>query len=48
MVYLHSPRVFQSLMVLSRDPERANCPSEEMTTSWTKWPWPRRAFLGKP
>merc|ERR1719258_717634 len=21
MVYLHSPRVFQSLMVLSRDPE---------------------------
>merc|ERR1712230_25966 len=80
MVYLHSPRVFQSLMVLSRDPEtiwrlsaekatertsfscptkrrvvrpvfkshrrrvpsqepdKANCPSEEMTTSWTKWP----------
>merc|ERR1719203_879617 len=78
MVYLHSPRVFQSLMVLSRDPltirrlstlkatertslecptkrrvvrpelisqrrrvpsqlpERANCPSLEMTTSLTK------------
>merc|ERR1712093_192368 len=86
MVYLHSPRVFQSLMVLSRDPETiwrlaaertslscptkrrvvrpvfrshrrrvpshepesANWPSEEITTSWTKWPWPRRAFLGYP
>merc|ERR1711939_458101 len=90
MVYLHSPRVFQSLMVLSRDPEtiwrlsaekatertsfscptkrwvvrpvfkshrrrvpsqepdKANCPSEEMTTSSTKWPWPRSAFLGYP
>merc|ERR1712093_860375 len=84
MVYLHSPRVFHSLMVLSRDqdticllsaekatertslscptkrrvvrpvlrshrrrvpsqePERANWPSEEMTTSCTKWPWPSR------
>merc|ERR1712070_1147611 len=90
MVYLHSPRVFQSLIVLSREPdkirrlsaekatdrtslscptnrrvvspvlrshrrrvpshepERANWPSEEITTSSTKWPWPRRAFLGYP
>merc|ERR1711904_469210 len=90
MVYLHSPRVFHSLIVLSRDPdtiwrlsaekatertslswptkrrvvrpvlrshrrrvpsqepERANCPSEEMTTSSTKCPWPRRAFFGYP
>merc|ERR1711981_149719 len=90
MVYLHSPRVFQSLMVLSREPdtiwrlsaekatertslscptkrrvvlpvlrsqrrswpsqepERAKAPSDEMTTSWTKWPWPRSAFLGYP
>merc|ERR1711918_196059 len=88
MVYLHSPRVFHSLMVLSREPdtiwrlsaekatertsfswptkrrvvrpvlrshrrrvpshepERANCPSDEITTSCTKWPCPRRAFLG--
>merc|ERR1711975_144199 len=67
MVYLHSPRVFHNLMVLSREPdtiwrlsaekatdrtsfscptnrrrvpshepERANCPSEEITTSSTK------------
>merc|ERR1712006_49397 len=48
MVYLHSPRVFQSLIVLSREPETANWPSEEITTSSTKWPWPRRAFLGYP
>merc|ERR1711879_532033 len=69
MVYLHSPRVFQSLIVLSwptnrrvvspvfrshrrrvpsHEPERANWPSEEITTSSTKWPWPRRAFLGYP
>merc|ERR1711990_116209 len=88
MVYLHSPRVFQSLMVLSREPEtiwrlsaekatertslscptkrrvvlpvltshkrrvpshepeRQNWPSDEITTSWTKWPWPRSAFFG--
>merc|ERR1711904_57434 len=90
MVYLHSPRVFHSLMVLSRDPDTicllsaekatertslscptkrrvvrpvlrshrrsvpshdldsANWPSEEMTTSCTKCPCPRRAFLGYP
>merc|ERR1711998_666652 len=88
MVYLHSPRVLHSLMVLSREPEtiwrlsaekatertslswptkrrggrpgfrshrrrvpshepeRANWPSEEITTSWTKWPWPRRPSWG--
>ena len=88
--YLHSPRVFQSLIDLSREPEticllsalkltertsevwptkrrvvapvfrsqrrrvwsqdeeRANWPSEEITTSETKWLWPCRMRLGKP
>ena len=90
MLNLHSPRVFQSLMVRSREPEtiwrlsaenetertsavwptkrrvvrpvlrsqrrrvlsheaeRANCPSEEMTTSETNELWPWRIRLGKP
>merc|ERR1712023_389668 len=38
----------QRRRVPSQEPERANCPSDEITTSWTKWPWPRRAFLGLP
>ncbi len=88
MSYLHSPRVFQSLIVRSREPEticllsaekltertsevwptkrrvvlpvlrshrrsvwsqeeeRANWPSEEMTTSETKWLWPWRMRFG--
>ena len=88
MLNLHSPRVFQSLMVRSREPEtiwrlsaenetertspvwptkrlvvrpvlrsqsrrvwshddeRANWPSDEMTTSETKWLWPLRTFFG--
>lgn len=32
--------------VLSHDDESANCPSDEMTTSETKWLWPWRIFLG--
>merc|ERR1719261_487865 len=90
MVYLHSPRVFQSLMVLSRDPETiwrlsaekatertslscptkrrvvrpvfrshrrrvpshepesANWPSDEITTSCTKWECPTSDFFGMP
>jgi hypothetical protein len=38
----------QRRRVLSQDEERANWPSEEMTTSETKWLWPWRIFLGKP
>lgn len=38
----------QSLNVLSHEDESANCPSDEMTTSETKWLWPCRIFLGKP
>merc|ERR1711904_221024 len=34
--------------VPSHDPDSANWPSEEMTTSCTKCPCPRRAFLGYP
>merc|ERR1719318_574656 len=30
----------QSLRVLSQDPDRAKCPSEERTTSEMKWPCP--------
>jgi len=38
----------QSLNVASQDPERANWPSDEITTSWTKWECPVRALFGKP
>lgn len=90
MSYLHSPRVFQSLIVLSREPEticllsalkltestsevwptkrrvvfpvlrsqrrrewsqdedKANWPSEDITTSETKWLCPWRIRFGKP
>ncbi len=90
IAYLHSPRVFHSLMVLSREPETicrlstenatlrtslvcptkrlvvapvlrsqslrvpsqepesANWPSEEMTTSWTKCAWPVRRRRAQP
>lgn len=34
--------------VLSHEDERANCPSDEMAMSETKWLWPWRIFLGKP
>jgi hypothetical protein len=34
--------------VPSQEPDRANWPSEEMTTSCTKWEWPFRARLAKP
>lgn len=37
-----------SLRVLSHEDERANCPSDEMAMSETKWLWPWRIFLGKP
>ncbi len=38
----------QRRRVLSHDDESANWPSDEMTTSETKWLWPWRIFLGKP
>lgn len=34
--------------VLSHEEERANCPSDEMTTSETKWLCPWRIFFGYP
>lgn len=34
--------------VESQEPERANCPSEEMTTSLTKWEWPIKERWGIP
>lgn len=34
--------------VPSQAPDRANCPSEEMTTSLTKWEWPFRERWGMP
>lgn len=37
-----------NLRVWSQDPERANCPSEDMTTSDTKWLCPCRRFLAVP
>lgn len=33
---------------MSQDPERANCPSEEMTTSETKWLCPVSERTGRP
>lgn len=38
----------QRRRVLSHEDERANWPSDEMTTSETKWLWPWRILLGKP
>merc|ERR1719383_872968 len=35
----------QRRRVLSQDPERANCPSDDMTTSETKWLWPVKHFF---
>ena len=37
-----------SLKFLSQEPERAKCPSEERTTSDTKWEWPWSLFWGTP
>lgn len=34
--------------VPSQAPDRANCPSEEITTSLTKWEWPFRERWGMP
>lgn len=34
--------------VESQAPDRANCPSDEMTTSLTKWEWPVRERWGIP
>merc|ERR1719359_1765493 len=44
MVYLHSPRVFQSLIVLSRLPETIWRLSAEKATLNTSlvWPWKQR------
>merc|ERR1711992_393952 len=38
----------QRRRVLSHDPERAKWPSEESTTSETKWPCPCSRFCGMP
>ena len=38
----------QRRKVPSHEPVRAKWPSDEMTTSWTKWEWPRRALRGNP
>lgn len=38
----------QSRRVLSHDPERAKLPSDESTTSETKWEWPYRRLIGTP
>ena len=38
----------QSRSVLSQDPDRANWPSEDMTTSDTKWLWPWSLLWGCP
>ena len=34
--------------VLSHDPERAKWPSDDRTTSETKWEWPYKRFWGTP
>ena len=34
--------------VLSHEPDKAKCPSEDKTTSETKCPWPWRRFWGTP
>lgn len=34
--------------VLSHEPDKANCPSEDITTSETKCPWPRKALSAFP
>ena len=38
----------QSLRVPSHEPERQNCPSDEMTTSETKWECPFNLLFGIP
>merc|ERR1719311_847556 len=48
MVYLHSPRVFQSLMVLSRDPETIWRLSAEKATDSTSFSWPTNRLVVAP
>merc|ERR1719197_1490096 len=42
MVYLHSPRVFHSLMVLSREPDTICRLSAEKATLSTSLVWPEK------
>merc|ERR1711988_959575 len=42
MVYLHSPRVFHSLMVLSREPDTIWRLSAEKATERTSLSWPTK------
>merc|ERR1719163_2048504 len=48
MVYLHSPRVFQSLMVLSRDPETIWRLSAEKATERTSLSCPTKRRVVRP
>merc|ERR1719324_965209 len=48
MVYLHSPRVFQSLMVLSREPETIWRLSAEKATERTSLSCPTKRRGGRP
>merc|ERR1719174_398549 len=48
MVYLHSPRVFQSLMVLSREPETIWRLSVEKATESTSLVWPTKRRVVPP
>lgn len=48
MVYLHSPRVFHSLMVLSRDPDTICLLSAEKATERTSFAWPTNRRVVRP
>jgi len=48
MVYLQSPRVFQSLMVLSREPETICLLSAEKETERTSLVWPTKRRVVTP
>ena len=48
MVYLHSPRVFHSLMVLSREPDTIWRLSTEKATESTSLVWPRKRRVVAP
>merc|ERR1712199_14298 len=48
MVYLHSPRVFHSLMVLSREPDTICRLSAEKATERTSFSWPTKRRVVRP
>lgn len=48
MVYLHSPRVFHSLMVLSREPDTICLLSAEKATERTSFAWPTNRRVVRP